>query len=387
MRSQIINASIVLEDGILRDGICCYTDGIIDYIGTDPQPGARTVQDAKGGLLLPGFVDIHCHGGAGYDFMDAQPEEMEQIARFHLSHGTTTLFATTMTDRWEYIHGALARIERLFDSGRQQNVTGIHLEGPWLSPIQCGAQSTDCMELPDLDKLRQLVSRYPHLRRISAAPELPGGLELARVGRELGLVMSVAHTDGDFDRIQQAAEEGYTLMTHLYSGMNMTHRVNAFRVAGAVEAGLYDDRLSVELIADGVHLPAALLKLVLRCKGTDKICLVTDAMRGAGLPDGSCTKLGRMDGGVDVILEDGVAKLPDRTSFAGSVATTDRLLRTMLEGTGVDLVSVSRMLSATPARVMGLTDRGSIEVGKRADLVLLDEKMEVKQVFLGGNEI
>ena len=387
MRSQIINASIVLEDGILRDGVCCFRDGIIDYIGTQPQPDARTVLDAQGRFLLPGFVDLHCHGGAGYDFMDASPEEMEHIARFHLTHGTTTLYATTMTDSWDRIRQALDRLDGFLHSGGEYNVVGVHLEGPWLSPAQCGAQSTDTMQLPDPEMLKKLVKQFPFICRVSAAPELPGGLELARVGRELGLVMSVAHTDADFEQTEQAADAGYTLMTHLYSGMGMTHRVHAYRVAGAVEAGLYDDRLCVELIADGKHLPAALLKLVYKCKGAERICLVTDAMRGAGLPEGSRTMLGCVQGGVEAIVEDGVAKLPDRTSFAGSVATADRLLRTMCRLAEVDPVHVSRMLSGTPARVMGLTDRGSIEVGKRADLVLLDPNMEVQQVFLGGNAI
>ena len=182
-------------------------------------------------------------------------------------------------------------------------------------------------------------------------------------------------------------EHGYTLMTHLYSGMKLTERRNAFRVAGAVEAGLYDDRLCVELIADGRHLPEALLKFAYHCKGAENICLVTDAMRGAGMPEGSCTKLGRMQDGVDVIIEDGVAKLPDRTSFAGSVATADRLLRTMHRQAGVDILSVSKMLSGTPARVMGYTDRGQIESGMRADLVLVNKNnFTLDSVFLGGKE-
>ena len=196
--------------------------------------------------------------------------------------------------------------------------------------------------------------------------------------------MSVAHTDADFDQILQAADNGYTLMTHLFSGMKMTVRKNSFRIAGAVEGALYDDRLFVELIADGRHLPPSLLKLVHKCKGPQQICLITDAMRAAGMPEGSRTKLGSMDEGVDVMVEDSVAKLMDRSAFAGSVATTDRLLRVMHREAGIDLVEVSRMLSGTPARVMGYADRGAIEEGKRADLVLLDDQLQVKNVFLAG---
>lgn len=381
MRKQIINANIILPDRILSGGVCCFTDGIIDYVGTESQEDTVTICDANGAWLLPGFVDIHCHGGDGYDFMDAGAEEMRQISRFHLRHGTTTLIATTMTDRWENIEAALDRYAALGED--LLTLHGVHLEGPWLNPAQCGAQDTEKMSLPDSDKLRILKEKYPFIRRVSAAPELSGAMELGKVCEELGIVLSAAHTDADFDRMTAAAEAGYSLMTHLYSGMTMTVRKNLYRVAGAVEAGLYDDRLTVELIADGKHLPEALLKLVYKCKGPDRICLVTDASRGAGLPEGTCTKLGAMSGGMDIVVEDGVAKLADRSSFAGSVATTDRLLRTMA-GAGIDLVAVSRMLSATPARVMDFADRGTIEPGKRADLVLLNESYQPINVYLEG---
>jgi len=384
MRGQIIHANIVLQDGILRDGVCGYCDGIIDYVGGEPRMDAEVTVDAKGAWLLPGFIDIHCHGGNGLDFMDATPDEMAEIAKFHLSHGTTTLLATTMSDRWEAVYAVLERFEMLKRQGRLGTLHGVHLEGPWLNPAQCGAQDTEKMDMPDVDRLRKMVEKYPFVERISAAPELSGGMELGRIGREQGLVMSAAHTDADFEQIEEAVENGYTLMTHLYSGMGMTVRKNAYRVAGAVEAGLYDDRLFVEVIADGRHLPATLLKFIYKCKGAERICLITDAMRAAGLADGETSVLGRMNDGVPVIVEDGVAKLMDRQSFAGSVATTDRLLRVMHLEAGIDLPQVSRMLSETPAKVMGYTDRGVIEVGKRADLVLLDGDCKIVNVYSGG---
>lgn len=384
MRGQIIHANIVLQDGILRDGVCGYCDGIIDYVGGEPRMDAEVTVDAKGAWLLPGFIDIHCHGGNGLDFMDATPDEMAEIAKFHLSHGTTTLLATTMSDRWEAVYAVLERFEMLKRQGRLGTLHGVHLEGPWLNPAQCGAQDTEKMDMPDVDRLRKMVEKYPFVERISAAPELSGGMELGRIGREQGLVMSAAHTGADFEQIEEAVENGYTLMTHLYSGMGMTVRKNAYRVAGAVEAGLYDDRLFVEVIADGRHLPATLLKFIYKCKGAERICLITDAMRAAGLADGETSVLGRMNDGVPVIVEDGVAKLMDRQSFAGSVATTDRLLRVMHLEAGIALPQVSRMLSETPAKVMGYTDRGVIEVGKRADLVLLDGDCKIVNVYSGG---
>ncbi len=382
MTTQIINASLILPFGGMP-GVCRFTDGIIDYIGEEPQKADVTI-DAKGAYLLPGFIDIHCHGGGGYDFMDASPDEMREISRFHLSHGTTTLVPTTMTDRTENIRAALDRLKALYASGDALTLTGAHLEGPWLSPAQCGAQDTSKMQLPSKEALDDLLADYPFISRISAAPELPWGMELGDYAKSRGLVVALAHTDADFDTAVESADHGYTLMTHLFSGMKSVVRVNAYRVAGAVEAGLYDDRLVAEIIADGKHLPAGLLKLIVKCKGTEGVCLITDAMRGAGLANGQPTMLGRMDDGVPCLIDDDVAKLPDCTAFAGSTATTDRLVRTMSELAEVSLSRISRMASATPAAVMGFDDRGTIEVGKRADLVLMDEHLQTQAVFLKG---
>lgn len=384
MLTQITHANIVLPDKVLYDGCCCLKDGVIHHIGEAPFSTDCTVIDAEGCWLLPGFIDIHCHGGSGYDFMDASASEMQSISRFHLAHGTTTLLATTMTGSWEEITGTLDHIADLINSGRQLTIHGVHLEGPWLNPKQCGAQDVSCMDLPSTEKMDALLKKYPFIERISAAPELPGGLAVGLAGKDKGLVMSVAHTDADFATVQQAADHGYSLMTHLYSGMKLTERVDLYRVAGAVEAGLYDDRLYVELIADGKHLPDSLLKLIYKCKGTDRICLITDATRGAGLPEGTQTRLRKCATSSELVVEDGVAKLADRTAFAGSVATTDRLLRVMHLQAGISLPEVSRMLSSVPAEIMGYPDRGSITIGKRADLVLLDSQFSVKSVFLGG---
>ena len=384
MTGQIINANIVLPDRVLSGGVCRFTDGVIDYIGCDAVDGIPTV-DAEGKYLFAGFVDIHCHGGGGYDFMDATPDEMIKISKFHLSHGTTTLVATTMTDADEAIFAALDRFAEIPEESRL-TLHGVHLEGPWLSPAQCGAQDVSKMSKPTAERLRWIKEKYPFVERVSVAPEVEGGLEVGRAGQDMGLVMAIAHTDADYDMAVLAADNGYSLMTHHYSGMKGVVRVNAYRVAGCIEAGLVDDRFTCEVIADGKHLPAGLLKLIYKCKSADRICLITDGMRGAGLPDGEETMLGRMNDGVKCIIEDGVAKLPDRQSFAGSVATTERLFRTMRELAEVDFVDLSKMLSLTPARVMGYEDRGSIEIGKRADLLIIDENLKINKIFLKGAE-
>ncbi|MBQ8321489.1 MAG: N-acetylglucosamine-6-phosphate deacetylase [Clostridia bacterium] len=379
---QIINAKIVLEDSIFFGNLRASNE-IIEYIGEEIKRDEPTVS-ADGAYLVPGFVDIHCHGGGGYDFMDATPSEMKKISEFHLSHGTTTLVATTMTDRYEQIYRALDNFSALGED--RLTLHGVHLEGPWLNPLQCGAQDVSKMSLPSVEKLKEIIEKYPFVERISIAPELDTDYAVTRAAREAGLVVSAAHTDADFDCMTEAAGEGVTLITHLYSGMKGVTRKNAYRTAGCVEAGLYDDRIFTEVIADGKHLPKGLLQLIYKCKGADKICLITDAMRGAGMPDGVTTMLGRMNDGVPCVIDDSVAKTTDCQAFAGSVATADRLLRTMCHLAEIPLVDAVKMLTKTPASVMGYNDRGSISVGKVADLVLLNENLEINKIFLKGVE-
>lgn len=386
MRKAIINAKIVLTDRLLENSVCCYCDGKIDYIGDALNGAVDEIIDAKGAFLLPGFIDIHCHGGLGLDFTDGTVEDMVKMAQFHLSHGTTTLVATTTTAAWSTLYNALDTFSQLFEERKQLNIHGVHMEGPWFNPAQCGAQDTSTMDLPDPERLKSLVEKYPFIERVSAAPELPNGLEFGRVGHELGLVVSAGHTDAVFDEIIAAADNGYTLMTHLYSGMKLTERKNLFRVGGAVEGGLYDDRLYVELITDGKHLPVNILKMVHKFKGTDKVCLITDATRGAGVPEGTKFYNTKDPTRVDYYIDDGVAKLADNSAFAGSVATTDRLVRVAHFDAKFDIVTTSRMMSGVPAEIMRYTDRGVIEIGKRADLVLLDQDLNVITVILGGEK-
>ena len=386
MRKAVIHANIVLPDRLIRDGVCCFADGKIDYIGESISGVADEIIDAKGDYLLPGFIDIHCHGGLGLDFTDGTEEDVVNMSKFHLSHGTTTLVATTMTAAWNTLYSALDKFARIFEEGKQLTIHGVHMEGPWFNPAQCGAQDTSTMDLPDPERLKSLTAKYPFIERVSAAPELANGLEFGRVGQELGLVVSAGHTDAVFDEIIAAADNGYTLMTHLFSGMKLTERKNMYRVGGAVEGGLYDDRLYVELIADGKHLPVNLLRMVHKFKGTEKVCLITDATRGAGLPEGTKFYSQKDPSIVAYYIDDGVAKLADGRAFCGSVATTDHLLRVMHRDAGIDLVSVSRMISGVPAKVMGYSDRGAIEVGKRADLVLLGKDLNVNTVIFGGEK-
>lgn len=386
MRTLIKNAKIVTAESVLEKSCILYEDGIITYMGKE-ELFADEVIDAAGNYVVPGFIDIHCHGCLGLAFNGATEEDVKTIASYHLSRGTTTLLATTSTSDMDEITDALQKLEDHIKNEKKTPIVGIHMEGPWLSPAQCGAQATSYMLLPDSDKLREIKRKYPSVLRIGAAPELVGGDKFGETACELGIVASVAHSDASFAEIEQSIQHGYTLMTHHYSGMKGTERKNAYRIAGAVEAGLYFDELFVEIIADGKHLPTELLRYIYKFKGADRIALITDAIRAAGLPNGSTTTGVSAKNNALVIVEDDVGKVADRSCFAGSTATADRLYRTMADAIGRDMVALSKMASLTPARIMGFTDRGELAVGKRADIVILDDALVLQKVILCGEAV
>lgn len=380
------NANIVTPSEVLFGYFLAYEDGYITYIGKE-EIAADEVIDAEGDYLLAGFIDLHCHGCLGLAFNGASYEDAKTIADYHLSHGTTTMLATTSTSGMAELEGALSVCEELIAKEKRTNVCGIFMEGPWLNPVCAGAQAAKYMLTPDPEQLRSLKKKYPSILRIGASCELPSGDVFGDVARELGIVASVAHCDARFSDIEAAMSHGYNLMTHHYSGMVGTERVNAYRIAGAVEAGLYFDDMYVEIIADGKHLPPELLKFIYKMKGADKICLITDAIRAAGLPNGAVTTGVSLENNAPVIVEDDVGKVADRSCFAGSTATTDRLFRTMADAIGRDLPALSRMASLTPARLMGLSDRGELAVGKRADIVIMDSELSLKKVILCGEPV
>lgn len=384
MKTVIKNARIVTADAVIEGGSLVYENGYITKIGKDAIKADAAI-DAKGSYLIPGFVDIHCHGALGVAFNDADPEKDKQIAAFHLSHGTTAMLASTSTADMPSLERALDALTEVIKSDKKTPIAGIFMEGPWLSRVSAGAQAASLMRAPSAEDVAYLKNKYKDLLRLGAAPEEEGGMEMGREGCARGLLMSMAHTAATFKETEEAFKNGYSLLTHFYCAMKGVERINAFRVAGAVEAGYYLDGMLVELIADGKHLPPELLKLVYKIKGADLICLVTDATRAAGLKNGSITK--NVSGTADVLVEDDVAKVMDRSCFAGSAATADRLYRTMAAAIGKDMVALSRMASRTPARLLGFSDRGEIAVGKRADLILMDEDLIPLQVFLAGEPV
>ena len=344
--------------------------------------------DAKGNYISPGFIDIHVHGGGGHDFMDGSEEAFLKIAEIHAMYGTTALMPTTLTSELDELYNTL-EIYKQADKNNKKGAQflGMHLEGPYFALSQRGAQDPRYIRNPDPKEYMDILSRSSDIKRWSAAPELKGAIEFCNHLRSKGILVAMAHTDAIYEEALLAFEAGYTLATHFYSAMSGVSRRACFRYAGVIETAYLLDEMDVEIIADGVHLPAPLLKLIYKIKGPDRIALITDAIRAAGMPPGDSI-IGSKQNGLKVIIEDGVAKLPDRSSFAGSVATTDRLIRTMINMADVPLLEAVKMASQTPANILGLgASKGSLISGKDADIVIFDSNINVSTTIVQGRVI
>ncbi len=386
LRLKIYNGRILTPYRIIPEGTVVIDKGkIIEVSEKDIAISNAREIDAKGQYISPGFIDIHVHGGGGYDFMDGTEEAFLKIAEAHAAYGTTAMVPTTLTAEKEDLLRTLDSYEiALRNNTAGAQFLGIHLEGPYFAMNQRGAQDPRYIRAPDPEEYREIINYSKNIKRWSAAPELRGAIEFGRYLRSRGILAAVAHTDAIYEEVLEAFENGYTLATHMYSGMSGVTRRDAFRYAGVIESAFILDGMNVEVIADGVHLPAPLLKLIYKIKGADRIALITDAMRAAGMPPGEST-LGSLKNGLKVIVEDGVAKLPDRSSFAGSVATTDRLVRTMIRLADIPLLKAVQMATMTPAKIMGVADaKGSLAVGKDADIILFNEHIEVQTTIIQG---
>ncbi len=383
---KIINGRLLTPAGNPGMGTVVIRDGMIQAVGYGDlsAPGARII-DAEGRYVSPGFIDLHVHGGGGFDFMDGHELAFHAIAETHARHGTTAMLPTTLTGAKEEILHVISVYERvLLKNNQGAQFLGLHLEGPYFAMNQRGAQDPRYIRDPDPAEYREILEKAHLIRRWSAAPELEGANEFARYAREKGVLMSMGHTDAIYDEALEGFSSGYTLATHLYSAMSGVTRRNGYRYAGVIEAAFLIDEMDVEIIADGVHLPAPLLQLVYKIKGAARIALITDAMRAAGMPEGNSV-LGNIQQGLKVVVEGGVAKLPDRSAFAGSVATADRLVRTMVGKAGIPLTEAVRMITATPASILGLSEKkGSLSPGKDADIVIFDEDIQIHATIIKG---
>ncbi|MGJ1193430.1 N-acetylglucosamine-6-phosphate deacetylase [Sphingobacterium siyangense] len=388
----IKNAKLILPCGSIISGGILVKDGKINAVFRDEKintDGDYVIIDAQGLYLSAGFIDIHVHGGGGFDFMDCDPEEYRHIANVHARYGTTSMLPTSLTSNAEHLKLLLETYSTLMKKEDfRSRFLGLHLEGPYFALNQRGAQDPKYIRDPDPKEYMPILKKYaPLIARWSAAPELEGALDFGRELLKYGVIPSLAHTDAVYADIVSGLDAGYKLATHLYSGMSGMFRKNAFRYAGAIESCLLLDEITAEIIADGIHLPEPFLKLIVKVKTVNRIVLVTDAMRAAGTND-TRSKLGDRKEGLDVIIEQDVAKLPDRSSFAGSVATADRLIRTMVNVAGVTLPEAVKMLTINPAKVIGVEGSlGSIEVGKIANIILFDQDITIKLTMVDGNII
>jgi len=384
---KIINGRIITPGKIIEKGSVLVSDGLITAISDKKiSSKADVIVDAEGNFISPGFIDIHVHGGGGSDFMDGTIRDFLTIAETHLQYGTTALVPTTLTAE----KGNLLHILDIYRKASKQNVKGaqflgMHIEGPYFAMSQKGAQDARYIRKPDKKEYSEIIKKAGDIIvRWSAAPEMEGALDFGKYLKAHNILPAIAHTDAIYEDVVKAFESGYTLATHFYSAMSGVTRRNAFRYAGVIESVYLMDDIDVEVIADGVHLPAPLLKLVYKIKGSERIALITDAMRAAGTQSHESI-LGSRENGLKVIVEDGVAKLPDRASFAGSVATTNRLVRTMIQTANVSLVEAVRMMTLTPARIMKIDkQKGSMAEAKDADLVIFDNDVNIKTAIVKG---
>ncbi len=365
------------------EGSVLVLDGRIAQVGGEPPAGVEPRRlDLAGNWLIPGFIDLHVHGGGGAQFTSASVEQCLKAARVHAEHGTTSLLATTVTAAPEQLAQAVRAIARAAeaDDGSGAALLGCHLEGPFLNPKRCGAMDPAWMRRPDRDELGGLIDAGGGcVKLVAVAPELPGALELVAFARDHGIIAAVGHSDATYEEANAAFDAGARHAIHLFNAMRPFHH----REPGIVGAALERRGVSCELIADGHHVHPSALRLASAMKGTGGAALVTDAVEAAGMPDGSY-RLGE----AEIRVAGGRAVLADRDSLAGSTLTMDAAVRGAVELIGVPLPDAVTMATATPAKVIGLQDQlGRIAPGYRADMTVLDEGLGVRATIRRGEFI
>lgn len=385
-RIWIGNGKIVLPDRVEDQGSLLIDGGKIAAVNAPCPKDAERV-DAAGGYILAGFVDLHVHGGGDWDFMDGAPEAFPKVARAHCAHGTTALCPTTMTcpdPLLEKTIDMFLEADKTPEGGAE--LLGLHLEGPYFSAASRGAQPIQQQRIPCREDLERILRRARGtILRWDGAPELPNMELFAQVMAENGVMASLAHSAATAEQAMEAYDWGFSHVTHFYNACTTFHKVDGIVHSGIVEATYLRDDVTIELIGDGRHIPKESMLLALRIKGPDNIALITDAMRAAGV-DCQTSVLGARTTGVPVVIKDDVAQLTDLSSYAGSIATMDRCLRTAFRDYGIPLWQVSRMLSLTPARLCGVQHRkGSLEAGKDADVVIMDRELRVQRVYARGS--
>lgn len=378
MLIQLINGRILTPQGWLDNGSVLIRDNkILEVTNCDLAIIGATLVDVKGMYILPGGIDMHVHGGGGADFMEGTEDAFRTAVKTHLLHGTTGIFPTLSSSTVPMINKAAETCTRLM-AEPGSTVLGLHLEGHYLNPAMAGGQMPENIKLPDPNEYIPILERWNCIKRWDAAPEMAGAIEFGKYISSKGLLASVAHTQAEFEDIHAAYAAGYTHATHFYNAMPGFHKRREYKYEGTVESIYLIDNMTVEVIADGIHVPPTILKLIYKIKGVERTALITDALACAANDSTEAFD-------PRVIIEDGVCKLADHSALAGSIATMDRLIRTMVQQASVPLADAVRMASETPARIMGVYDRkGSLERGKDADIIIMDENLQLRAVWSMG---
>ena len=378
MFKQIINGRILTPQGWLEGGSVIVEDGKIAEVSNNnfAIEGAEII-DAKGCDIVPGGIEMHVHGGGGRDFMEGEEEAFRVAVDAHMQYGTTSIFPTLSSSTVPMIEKACETCTNLMAEPNSP-ILGLHLEGPYFNPKQAGAQIPEWIKAPVKEEYEYLLEKWPCLKRWDEAPELEGSHEFIKCCCKHGVLPSIGHTRAKYDEVAAANELGMTHATHFYNAMPVVYKNREFKETGTVESIFALENMTVEMIADGIHVPPVMLRMIYQIKGVERTALITDALACAASKD---------DTAFDprVVLEDGVCKLADRSALAGSIATMDRLVRTCVQQAGIPMEDACRMISETPAKIMGVYDRkGSLEKGKDADIIFFDKAQELTFVMQMG---
>ncbi len=382
MITRIRSKRIIAKDSFVDGYIYFDESGIIDV--TSESLAFDTEIDATERIVSPGFIDTHIHGGVDVDFYLGSPEEIAKAADYHLSHGTTTIFPTCSAVSFGEMQNYLRNLKICMDNKiSKANIAGAHLEGPYFAVEMCGGQNPAGITEPKKAEYEALTEEFgnAYIKRWSYAPERDTSDEFCKYIVGKGIVASTGHSAAKQKDCESAFENGNKLVTHLYSCTSTITREQGYRILGIIEHAYLTDDMNVELIADGKHLPPDLIKMIYKIKGDDKIILCTDALKASG---SSVTESNEY--GVGYVVEDGVCKLPDRSAFAGSIATTDRLIRVCTKEAGISLLSAVKMLTENPAKMFGL-NTGVLEKGKDADILIFDDDINIEGIFVGGTKV
>ncbi|WP_372007243.1 N-acetylglucosamine-6-phosphate deacetylase [Paenibacillus chitinolyticus] len=372
------HVNVIQEDNSTLSVTLWIRDGIIEKIesglATLPE-GDYEYMDGQGRLLIPGMIDVHIHGANGFDMMDGSETSIQEVSRACAATGCTSFLATSVSSTIEDLIAMIRSVKRVTGHEVGAKIAGLHLEGPYLNPKRKGMQNERFLRHPDLAEMKEIFNEADGLiKMVTIAPELPGGMELISFLKETGVIIAVAHSDATYEEAKQAFEAGASHVTHCFNGMRPIHH----RDPGLVVAAFEEEHVSLQAIVDGIHLHPAIVRMMHRLKGPDGMVLITDALQAMGLGDGKY-----MFGGHPVTVSEGVARLEDGT-LASSTVTMNEALRLTVD-TGISLTDAVKMASSSPARLLGLANKGKISVGFDADLVLLDEQFQVQWTMIKGS--